>query len=326
MAKTIILVTEPIADAGLRLLASSGEVRMPWAEGRRVNDQDLEEANALIVRLVPVTASVINKAAKLKVIGRHGAGLDTVDLHAATLRRIPVVYTPLANANAVAEHTLNLILGLARHTVQAHQAVQQSCFGLRESLLGMELRNKTIGIIGLGAIGVRVAEICKYGFQMRVAAYDPYVHLPDSPSFVTMVSTLRELLGQSDVVTLHSPLTERTRHMINTESLTFMKSSALLINTSRGAVIDTVALASALEKEQLAGAALDVFECEPLPDEHPLRSSKQVLFSPHIGGATHEAYKAVAELVAQQVVQVLNGQHPEFLANPQVFEGCSAGE
>lgn len=316
----LILVTEPIADVGLQLLAGAGELRAPWLAGRTFNDEDLREASALIVRLVPITASLIGKAEKLRVVGRHGAGLDTVDLQAATLRHIPVVYTPLVNANAVAEHTIHLALSLARHVLAGDRAVRESRFDLGDSLVGFELRGKTLGVVGIGSIGLRVAEIAHKGFDMKVVTYDPFADvLPASHSFVRRAGSLRELLQGADVVTLHSPLTTETHHIINSESLKWMKRSALLINTSRGAVIDTHVLASVLNGGQLAGAALDVFENEPLPARHPLQSAANVLFSPHIAGSTGEAREAMSELVARQVLQVLRGERPEFLANPQAF-------
>jgi D-3-phosphoglycerate dehydrogenase len=316
----LILVTEPIADVGLRLLANAGELRTPWAAGRTFNDEDIREASALIVRLVPVTASLIGKAEKLRVVGRHGAGLDTVDLHAATKRRIPVVYTPLVNANAVAEHAIHLVLSLARHTLAGDQAVRKLRFDQRDSLVGFELRHKTLGVVGIGGIGLRVAEIAYKGFDMRIVAYDPFAEtLPPTHNFVERAGSLRELLQQADVITLHSPLTPETHHIINSESLKWMKRSALLINTSRGAVVDTHVLANALNSGQLAGAALDVFENEPLPADHPIQSATNVLFSPHIAGSTVEAREAMAELVARQVLQVLRGERPEFLANPEAL-------
>ena len=316
----LILVTEPIADVGLNVLANAGELRTPWLEGRKFNDNDVREASAIIVRLVPVTASMIERGVNLKVIGRHGAGLDTVDLQAATSRNIPVVYTPFANANAVAEHTLHLILSLARHTVAGDRAVKESRFELRDSLVGFELRNQILGVVGIGSIGLRVAEIAHKGFQMRILAYDPHAGtLSPSHSFVKRTDSLRDLLQHADIVTLHSPLSLETRHIINSESLGWMKRSALLVNTSRGAVIDTEALARALQAGRIAAAALDVFENEPLPSNHPLQFTDRVLFSPHIGGSTREARAAMAELVACQVVQVLKGERPKFLANPEAL-------
>ena len=322
--KTLVLVTEPIDEIGLQLLGESCDLRTPWTRGSAFNDEDLKEADAIIVRSVPVTASLICKSPKLKVIGRHGAGLDSVDLNAATLRRIPVIYTPFVTANAVAEHAVHLMLSLARQTLAADEAVRKSRFDIRDSLIGFELRDTILGIVGLGAVGMRVAEICHKGFEMKVVAFDPFAQLPASLDFVRRIDSLRELLQQADIVTLHTPLTSETHHLINSESLGWMKCSALLINTARGAIIDTRELAFALNSGRLMGVALDVFEVEPLPADHPLQSAPRVLFSPHNGGATREARKAMSELVARQVLQVLHGERPKFLANPEVFEARSS--
>ena len=321
--KPLVLVTERIADVGLQLLEKSCEVCAPWRQDRTYTEGELGAADAVIVRLCRITAGVLSVAAKLKVIGRHGAGLDNVDLKAATERGIPVVFTPsaLTMANAVAEHTVQMMLALARHTVMADKVVREGRFEQRSSLQGVELCQKTLGIIGLGAIGVRVAEICHKGFGMRILAYDPYVDGSPPQLDITLVHSLTELLEQADVVTLHLPSTAETSYMIDAGTLRCMKPSALLINTARGAVVDTVALAEALRRGELLGAALDVFEKEPLPLDHPLLSAPRTLFSPHIGSSTGAAMEKMAELVAHQVVQVLRGERPQFVANPEVFEG-----
>jgi D-3-phosphoglycerate dehydrogenase len=320
--KPLVLVTERIADAGLHLLEKSCEVCAPWRQHRTYTEGELGAADAVIVRLGRITAGVLSVAAKLKVIGRHGAGLDNVDLKAATERGIPVVFTPSAQtmANAVAEHTVQMMLALARHTVMADKVVREGGFERRSSLQGVELCQKTLGIIGLGAIGMRVAEICHKGLGMRVLAYDPYVEEQPPEAEITLVHSLPELLDQADVVTLHVPSTDETSHMIDAGTLRRMKPSALLINTARGAVVDTVALAEALRRGELLGAALDVFEKEPPPLDHPLLSAPRALFSPHIASSTGAAMEKMAELVARQVVQVLRGERPQFVANPEVFE------
>ena len=181
--KPVVLVTERIADVGLQLLEESCEVCAPWRQNRTYTEEELGAADAVIVRLCRITAAVLSAAPKLKVIGRHGAGLDNVDLKAATERGIPVVFTPSAQtmANAVAEHTVQMMLALARHTVAADKVVREGHFEQRSSLQGVELCQKTLGIIGLGAIGARVAEICHKGLGMRIMAYDPYVKEPPSP-------------------------------------------------------------------------------------------------------------------------------------------------
>ncbi len=320
--KPVVLITERIADPGLALLEKSCEVSAPWKQSRPHTEEELNSADALIVRLSRVTADVLAVATKLKVIGRHGVGLDNVDIDAATRRRIPVVFTPSAAtmANAVAEHTVQLMLALARHAVAADKMVRDGDFEHRSTLQGVELRQKTLGIIGLGAIGARVAEICRGGLGMRIIAFDPYKNGEGIPPAITLAGSLRELLEQSDVVTLHLPSTAETVHLINAQTLRHMKPSSLLVNTARGAVVDTVALADALRQGHLLGAALDVFEVEPLPLDHPLMSAPRTLFSPHIASSTQAAMERMAELVARQVLQVLNGERPEFVANPAVFE------
>jgi D-3-phosphoglycerate dehydrogenase len=324
--KPVILVTERIAKVGLQILEESCQVCSPWRHNRPPTEEELGTADAIIVRLFKITEAVLSAAPKLKVVGRHGAGLDSVDLKAATERRIPVVFTPSSQtmANAVAEQTVQMMLALARHAVAADKLVREGHFAQRSSLQGAELYGKTLGIIGLGAIGTRVAEICQAGFRMRVLAYDPYAEEQASPAAFTLVESLRELLEQADVVTLHLPSTPETSHLINAETLGYMKRSALLINTARGAVVDTIALAEALNRGHLLGAALDVFEKEPPPLDHPLMSAPRIIFSPHIGSSTGAAMERIAELVARQVIQVLNGERPAFVANPAVFEGVTA--
>jgi len=320
--KPVVLVTERIADVGLKLLDQSCEVCAPWRLGRSYAAEEWGAADAVIVRLCRVTAGVLSAAPRLKVIGRHGAGLDNVDLKAATERGIPVVFTPskLTMANAVAEHTVQMMLALARQAVAGDKAVREGLFGPRNSLQGVELRQKTLGIVGLGAIGARVAEICHKGFGMRIIAYDPNLKELPPRAEVAMVHSLRELLEQADVVTLHLPSTAETSYMIDTETLGYMKPSAMLINTARGAVVNTLALAAALHRGELLGAALDVFEKEPPPLDHPLLAAPRSLFSPHIASSTGAAMERMAGLVARQVVQVLKGERAPFVANPEVFK------
>ena len=322
LKKPLVLVTERIADVGLGVLEESCEVCTPWGHGRTHTREELGAADALIVRLCKITADVLSVATKLKVIGRHGAGFDSVDLKAATEKGIPVVFTPSAQtmANAVAEHTIQMMLALARHTVMADKFVREGNFDKRGSLQGIELRQKTLGVIGLGAIGAKVAEICQNGLGMIVVGYDPYAEEQTSQGAFTLVDSLLELLEQADVVTLHLPCTAETTHLINAKTLCHMKPSAMLINTARGAVVDTVALAEALCRGHLLGAALDVFEKEPPALDHPLISDPRTLFSPHICSSTQASMERIAELVARQVVQALKGERPEFVANPAVFE------
>jgi len=320
--KPVVLVTEPIAEVGMQVLGESCEVIAPWKQGRAYEAKELAAAEGIIIRLSKVTASLLSGAPRLKVIGRHGVGIDNIDLNAATERKIVVVFTPsaLTMVNAVAEHAVQLMLALGRHAVAADGVVREGRWRDRTSLLGVEFYQKTLGIIGLGVIGRRVAEICQKGLGMRIAAYDPYVKASPPGSGIIMAPTLRELLEQADVVTLHLPSTAETSYLLGAEALAWMKPSALLVNTARGNIIDTVALAQALHAGKILGAALDVFEEEPPPAGHPLLPAPRTLLSPHIASMTGGSMARMAELVARQVVQVLKGERPDHVANPAVFE------
>jgi D-3-phosphoglycerate dehydrogenase len=248
-------------------------------------------------------------------------GVDNVDLKAATERGIPVVFTPsaLTMVNAVAEQTVQLMLALGRHAVAEDQMVRQGRWAERSSLLGFEFYEKTLGIVGLGAIGRRVAAICQKGLGMKIAAYDPFVKQSPADLDVTLLDSLHELLQQADVVTLHLPSTPETAYLIGAQELAAMKPSALLINAARGNIVDSVALAQALQSGHLFGAALDVFEAEPPDPTHPLLSAPRTLFSPHVASMTRGSMARMAELVARQVAQVLTGQRPDYIANPDIY-------
>jgi D-3-phosphoglycerate dehydrogenase len=289
-----VLITEPIAKVGIELLQPSCELITPWLEKRAVTGQDLECAEGLIVRLFNVSGEVISQARNLKVVGRHGTGLDNVDLPAASARGIQVVYTPRVNANAVAEHAVNLMLAVARHTVQADPMTRQNRFDLRGQLIGIELRRRVLGIVGMGAVGSRVAEICSRGFEMRVVAFDPAAVVRPLQSEVAYVDSLGELLKQADIVSLHLPLNPATRHLINSHTLGQMKPSAVLINTARGGIVDTLALAAALEASQIGAAGLDVFEDEPLPAGHPILAAPRTVLAPHIASSTTDSMDEMA--------------------------------
>jgi D-3-phosphoglycerate dehydrogenase / 2-oxoglutarate reductase len=324
--KPVVLITERIAEAGMQTLSPECQICAPWQEGRLPDDNDLAVADGLIVRLFKVTEAVLAAAPKLKVIGRHGVGVDSVDLTTATKRGIPVVFTPsaLTMANAVAEHTVQLMLALARQSVAADRMVREGRFDDRKTLIGIELSGKTLGIVGLGVIGAKIAEICRNGFNMQVLAFDPYRSPQAGESTVTLVGSLRELLEQSDVVSLHVPATPETHHLINAETLGHMRPSAMLVNAARGSVVDTVALAEALRRGHLHGAALDVFEQEPPPIDHPILAAPRTLFTPHVASSTGGSLERMAEVVARQVLLTLKGERPEFVANPTVFERAPA--
>ena len=322
-SRPTVLITEPIGASGLRILECACTCIVPWRDGppgatdpERLRAQ-LATVDAVVVRLFPVADADLAAAPRLKLVAKHGAGLDNVDCAAAARRGVPVIYTPGANSNAVAEHALGLLLALARNTCCADAALRSAQPYQKEQFLGLELSGKTLGVIGLGRIGARVARKA-HGLEMRVLAYDPYVDRGAYRGPAAFVDSLEELLAGADFVTLHVPLTAETRHMIDARALALLKPGSRVVNTSRGGVIDETALGAALQAGTLAGAALDVFEEEPLAADHPLTRTPNTLITPHVSGLTTEAMAAVSEQVARGVIEVLEGRIPQDLLAPPV--------
>lgn len=319
-SRPVVFVPEPIAPAGLELLKPECECIAPWQAGAANPPRELlYQADAVIVRLFRIDEQDLRQSNRLKVIAKHGAGVDNIDCPAATARRIPVVYTPTANSNAVAEHTLALMLALARQIGPASAAMLAGRFSERNRFQGVELAGKTLGVIGLGRIGAQVARLAHYGLDMSVSAYDPFVVKTSYSGPALIADSLETVLRQADFLTLHLPLTPDTRHLINARSLEWLKPTCRLINTSRGAVVDETALTAALNEGRLAGAALDVFETEPLPVNSPLCTAPNILLTPHISSSTDEALERMSLQAAQGILAVLHGHRPEFVANPEVF-------
>ena len=319
-ARPAVLITEPIGAAGLTILERACTCIAPWRGGAPADPQrlraQLAAVDAVVVRLFEVRDADLAAAPRLKVVAKHGAGLDNIDCAAAARRGVPVIYTPGANSNAVAEHALGLLLALARNTGRADAALRNARPYQREQFLGIELAGKTLGVVGLGRIGARVARKA-HGLELRVLAYDPYLDRGAYPGPARFVDTFEQLLVGADFVTLHVPLTGETRRMIDAGALARLKPGARLVNTSRGEVIDEAALAGALRAGTLAGAALDVFAEEPLAPDHPLTRTPNTLLTPHLSGLTGEAMAAVSEQVAHGVIDALRGRLPrELLAPP----------
>jgi D-3-phosphoglycerate dehydrogenase len=301
-----VLITDNVAAEGIDLLKK----RVPVDVKRGLSPDELiaaiGEYDALVVRSeTKVTEPVIAAGENLKVVARAGIGVDNIDLDAATRAGIAVVNAPLGNTVAAAEHTMALMLALARNVPQAYASMKEGLWQ-RSAFMGIEVRNKTLGIIGLGRVGSEVARRAG-SFGMRLIAFDPFV----APDFATRLGvttmTLDELLPQADFITLHTPLTPGTTKMINQEQLAKMKPGARLINVARGELVDEDALLQALENEQLAGVALDVFTNEP-PGDLPLLRHPRLMATPHLGASTQEAQREVAIEAAEQVIAVLNGQ------------------
>ena len=279
------------------------------------------QADGILFRIRPAcTESLMAACKKLKVVGRYGAGLDTVDMPAATRLGIAVVHAPGSNSQSVAEHAVMLMLSCAKKTRQVDAMTRRAEWGPRRSAGVMELNGKTLGIIGVGHIGRIVARIAGQGFGMKVLGYDPYVASDElRRRGVEPVKSLEELLPQADVLTCHTPLTPETRGMINDRTLGLMKPGAIFVNTSRGPVQQEHALFEALTRGRLAATGLDVFEQEPVGADNPLLNLDNVVCTSHIAGVTEEAHRAIGMMVTSEMLRVLRGQKPHVLANADLW-------
>lgn len=308
-----ITITETMWEPGLALLRTAGptlyDPDLHRNPGRLV--ADLADARALVVRnSTRVTAELLAAAPVLQVVGRLGAGLDNVDLQACRRRGVAVVYAPGANAVSVAEHTLALILALARRLCPAHAAAREGRWE-REALAGTELAGKTLGILGFGSIGRLVAERAR-ALGMAIAVHHPRLSPadPDLTRLEARLVSLADLLRQADYLTLHLPLADGTRGILGEAELQSMKPGACLINTARGGLVDEDALARALQHGPLTGAALDVRSQEPPAPNDPLAPLPQVLLTPHVAGLTKEAQARTCLMVAEDVLRVLREAPP----------------
>lgn len=318
MARPRILITEPIHPIGVERLAREGEViDLPKRPGESI-DQHLPEVDALVVRTAKIDARRLDRAPRLRVIAKHGVGVDNIEVEAALARGIVVTSTPGANAEAVAEHALTLMLMLARQIPASSRLLLEGKWGeARGVALSADLRGKTLGLVGLGNIGGRLAEMARAGLGMRVLAYDPYARPERAAELgVELVPDLEPLLEAADVVSVHTPLTPETRGIIGAAALERMKPTAILINCARGGLVDEDALLAALNAGKLAGAGLDVFVAEPPPLDHPLLRHERVVVTPHVAGGSEEARQLTAETLAEDVLRVLHGQQPRYPYRP----------
>ena len=298
-----VLVADAIAPAGVRRLEQSARVLYQPDISPGALKKTIARYDALIVRSrTKVTADLIFAAPKLRVIGRAGVGLDTIDIDAARSRGIEVLNTPEASTTAVAELTLGLMLALARRILVADAGIKRGEW-LKRSLMGGELSGKTLGIIGLGRIGMAVAQRAA-AFGMRLIAFDPYLSARQIEERGAEAVNLARLLQESDYVSLHVPLTDDTYGLLGAPQLAQMKTGARLVCCARGKIIDEDALADALDAEKLAGAALDVFAVEP-PGNSRLAQHPKVIATPHIGAMTREAQEKAALEIVEQVLAVL---------------------
>lgn len=300
-----VLISDDLHPAGIEILENAPNIEVVVQVGMDPEElvETIRDVDGLIIRsATKVTAAVLEAANRLKVVGRAGTGLDNVDIPAATKRGIVVMNTPGGNTIATAEHAISLLLALARNIPQAAHSMREGRWE-KKRFQGREVYNKILGIIGMGRIGTVVASRAQ-GLKMRILGYDPYVKRELVTACGVEMVSLEELLARSDFITLHTPKTKDTTHILNHEAFRKMKPGVMIINCARGGLIDEAALVDALQEGIVAGAAIDVFEQEP-PVGSPLLMMGNVISTPHLGAATEEAQKNVAVAIAEQIVNYL---------------------
>jgi D-3-phosphoglycerate dehydrogenase len=310
-----ILVADPIAQDGIEILQRESDVEVRTGLGQEELLAAIPDYDALVVRSeTKVTADVIAAGKRLQVIGRAGVGVDNIDLDAATQRGVIVVNAPLGNTISAAEHTIGLMLALSRHIPDADASLRGGAWK-RQQFAGVEVRDKTLGLIGLGNVGAEVARRAK-GLDMHVVAYDPFVSAERAQMLgVELAASQDEVIHRADFLSLHTKLTEETRNMIGARELAMMKPGARLINTARGELVDIDALVAAVKEHRIAGAALDVFPEEPPDMKIAALHTEGVIVTPHLGALTAEAQERVAIDVAKQVLGVLRGEPAMYAVN-----------
>lgn len=295
-----VLATDGVSDKGLEPLVTDErfDVVMVPDSGSTEFGEVLGSAQGLIVRsATKVTGAMLDRAPEMKAVGRAGVGVDNIDVEAASEHGVAVFNAPAGNTIAAAELTVALMLSLVRKVTQADHSMREGRWD-RAKFKGTELMGKTLGLIGAGRIGSEVATRC-HAFGMDVIGYDPYLPEWRAEEVGIRLTTLEEVVETADIISCHVPLTEGTRGMINAEMLARMKNDAYIINAARGGVIDEADLVEALHEGTMAGAALDVYETEPLPEDSPLRRAPNLVHTPHLGASTREAQVNVAIEVAE---------------------------
>lgn len=304
-----VLVSDPISDLGLQQLTDAADVAVEKKTGLSEDElvEIIGEYDALLVRSqTKVTDRILSAGKKLKVVGRAGVGVDNIDLEAATKRGIIVINAPDGNTITTCEHTFAMMMALARHIPQAYRKTVEGVWD-RKSFLGVELRNKVLGVLGMGRIGSEVAKRAK-AFGMDVIGYDPFLSEDRADKLGVRLGTVEDIIREADFITVHTPLTKETRHMIGKAQFERMKHGVRIINCARGGIIDEMALKEAIDEGIVAGAAFDVFEEEPPRPDHPFLNHPKIIVTPHLGASTIEAQENVAIDVSEQVLHILRGE------------------
>lgn len=315
--KPLVWIVDPIHPVGADRLAAAYEVITP-EQGR--DDPRIERTSHIVIRTTELPEALIARMPGLKAIVKHGAGVDNVPIPFATQRGVMVANTPGGNnSTAVAEGAVALMLALLRRVREMDAVVRENRWNERWTTRLGDLTEAKVGLIGFGRIARYTARICGAGFGAELAAYDPMLVPAEITAAGVTPMDLPELLAWADVISIHVPLTEGTRGLIGAKELAAMRSSAIIVNCSRGGIIDEAALAEALKGGRIAGAGIDVFEAEPPPAEHPLFALPNVVLSPHVAGVTESGMKGMASACADAIDAIVAGDRPANLLNPEVL-------
>jgi len=312
-----VLIPQDITEIGKKILIDNGYkvvIGSGFDEGTIC--RECTDCDAIIIRTAKYTRRILESAKNVKILARYGIGVDNVDMEAANELGIWVTNSPRSSSNAVAEHTMLLMLACARNLGFYFKEYKENHnYASRGKKKGTELLGKTLAIIGLGRIGRTVAKKAYYGFDMKVIAYDPFVKAEDMPEEIKLINSLDEILPQADFVTLHMPLLPETNHMVNKDFLSKMKKTAILLNIARGAIVEELDLIQALKDGIIAGAGIDVLEKEPPAVDNPLFAMDNVIITPHNASMTKDAMDIMGEDAAQSIMEVMSGNKPKWKVN-----------
>lgn len=301
-----ILINEKVSDEAIDFLKKNN---IDIKNGVGFNDQEiieeLKDCDGVLVRRIKINKNIIDNCPNLKLIAKHGTGLDGIDVEYAKSKNIEIIHTAGLNANSVAEHTMSLILACAKQLRVLNNEYEKGDFSIKDKANIIELKGKTLGLIGYGNIARIVSSIAHFGFNMKVIVYDPYINI-DVQKYINMVNDINYLLSNSDFISIHIPGGANNNNLINKEKLIKMKSSAYIINTSRGNIVNEDDLIWAIENKKIAGAGLDVCANEPEKSNSKLFLLKNILLTPHVGGSSKEAMENIGLDIAKQIVDKLN--------------------
>lgn len=317
-----VLIIQSFHDDGVALLEARGDIDYEVIDGSSIDEMraKIVDADGVTIRTALLPGEVLEGAERLKVVSRHGVGYDNVDLDVLNRRGIPMALAADANASSVAEHVLFMMLHLAKLGVRYDRATRSGEWAVRNSLQTADIGGRQILILGFGRIGREVAKLCQ-AFRMKVSVFDPFVTADQiEAAGCRPLSDFRAVLGETDVVTVHMPLTDDTKYLIGEAELAALPGHAFLINCARGGIVDESALQAALTSGAIAGAGLDVFEQEPPPADHPLFALENLILSPHSAGLTLECAKRMAVSTARNVLDGIDGKlDPAMVVNRQVL-------